>query len=314
MASSKTPNAANLEALGAPHLAALLLEISADDPVAKRRLRLALAGGAGPIGAAHEIAKRLASIAKARSFIDWSRVKPLAIELEAQRRAVLDLVATSDPREAFELAWRLVSCAQSVFARSDDGSGRLASVFAQAVEDLGPLAQSAELDPLALATRAFEALREDSYGIWGRLVPILAPQLRASGLDRLRELTEAWQAEPVAIPPESERRVIGWGTGGKLYADQVETGHRLRTAKFGGEVEWNVTSRRGEIILLNADGLADNLGVIKCRFVGWPLLRFRTTVAGRQPAAGTRSHRGERAAVSDSSRRGRPISTTARSA
>ncbi|MEI9852793.1 MAG: DUF6880 family protein [Sphingomonas sp.] len=26
--------------------------------------------------------------------------------------------------------------------------------------------------------------------------------------------------------------MIGWGLGGKLHADQAETGHRLRTAKF----------------------------------------------------------------------------------
>jgi len=231
MASSKTPNLANLEALGAPRLAALILEICADDPVAKRRLRLALAGDAGPAEAAREIAKRLASIAKAKSFIDWHKVKPLALELEAQRRAILDSVAPFDRREAFELVWRLVSCAESVFARSDDGSGRLASVFAQASEDLGPLAQAAGLDPLALADRAFAAVRDDSHGAWDGLVTILAPQLGASGLDQLRYLTEAWQAEPVVVPPDGERRVIGWGSGGALYADQIESGHRLRTAK-----------------------------------------------------------------------------------
>lgn len=232
MASSKTPTAANLEALGAARLAALLLEIGADDPNAKRRLRLALAGAAGPAEAAREVAKRLASIAKARSFIDWQKVKPLAVELEAQRRAVLDLIAPADPREAFELIWRLVGCAEPVFARSDDGSGRLAEVFRRASEDLGPLAQAARIDPIALADRAFEAVRGDSYGAWDGLVAILATQLGAPGLDRLKRLTEAWQAEPVVTPPESERRVIGWGLNGKLYADQVEAGHRLRTAQL----------------------------------------------------------------------------------
>jgi uncharacterized protein DUF6880 len=232
MASGKSLSAANLEALGAARLAALLLEISADDAAMKRRLRLALAGNASPAEASREVAKRLASIAKARSFIDGREAKTLAAELDAQRRAILDLIAPANPREAFELGWRLVNCAEPVLSRGDDGRGRLADVFRQAIDDLGPLAQAAKLDPLALAERAFEAIRGDSGGALDGLVAILAPQLGAAGLGRLRQLTEAWQAEPVVTPPESERRVIGWGSTGKLYADQIEAGHRRNTARI----------------------------------------------------------------------------------
>ena len=84
-----------------------------------------------------------------------------------------------------------MACAESVFARSDDGSGRLAEVFRQAARDLGPLAQAAGLDPGPLAERAFEALRGDGYGQWQELVPVLAPQLSQSGLERLKQLVEA---------------------------------------------------------------------------------------------------------------------------
>ena len=62
MATGKTLNAANLETLGAARLAALLLEISAGDAAAKRRLRSALAGEAGSGEAAREVAKRLAAL------------------------------------------------------------------------------------------------------------------------------------------------------------------------------------------------------------------------------------------------------------
>ena len=232
MANGKTLTAANLEALGAGRLAALLLEMSAGDAAAKRRLRLAIAGDAGSGEAASEVAKRLASIAKARSFIDWQKVKALASDLEAQRRAILDLVAPTDPREAFELLWRLVACAEGVFERSDDGSGRLATVFHQAARDLGPLAQAAKLDPSALAERTFEALRGDEYGHWQELVPVLAQQLALIGLERLKQLIEAWRMEPVTMPPDAERKVIGWASSGKIYADEVETRHRDSTAKF----------------------------------------------------------------------------------
>src|SRR5271167_4860119 len=101
MASGKTLNAANLEALGAARLAELLLEISTGDAAAKRRLRLALAGSAGSAESAREVTKRLTSIARARNFLDWQKIKLLVADLEAQRRAILDLVASGDPHEAF---------------------------------------------------------------------------------------------------------------------------------------------------------------------------------------------------------------------
>lgn len=232
MASGKALNAANLEALGTARLAQLLLEISSGDAVAKRRLRLALAGNAGSAEAAREVAKRLASLSRAKGFVDWQKIRPLAADLEAQRRAILDLIAPTDPCEAFELIWRLVACAESVFARSDDGSGRLAAIFHNAARDLGPLAQAAALDPADLAGRAFRALRGDSYGEWEELVSILAPQLGSPGLRVLRRLMETWQAEPVAILPERDRRVIGWSSSGKIYEDELQTSHRRRVAAF----------------------------------------------------------------------------------
>lgn len=54
MASRKTLNARNLETLGAPRLAALLMEISKGDAAAKRRLRMELAGNLSPDELARE--------------------------------------------------------------------------------------------------------------------------------------------------------------------------------------------------------------------------------------------------------------------
>jgi hypothetical protein len=232
MASGKTLNAANLQALGAERLAELLIEISAGDAATKRRLRLALAGTAGSATVAHEVSKRLASIAKARSFIDWQKIKPLAADLEAQRAAIRDFIAPTDPREAFELTWRLVGCAESVLSRSDDGSGRLGAIFHDAAADLGKLAQAAELEPLDLAERAFTALRADSQGAWEKLVPILAPQLGAPGLAALKQRMKEWQAEPVTVPPARERQVIGWSSAGPIHADELQTSHRRHVAAF----------------------------------------------------------------------------------
>ncbi|GAY24180.1 hypothetical protein SFOMI_4760 [Sphingobium fuliginis] len=111
MASSKTLNQANLETLGANRLAQLLLELVAVDAQTKRRLRLELASANGSGDVAGEVAKRLATIAKAEAFVDWNKVKPLARDIEAQRRAIMEHIAPTDPATAFELLWKLIALA-----------------------------------------------------------------------------------------------------------------------------------------------------------------------------------------------------------
>jgi hypothetical protein len=64
MASSTTLNAKNLEALGAPRLAELLMEISKGDAAIKRHLRLELASLQSPGDVAREVRKRLKTIAR----------------------------------------------------------------------------------------------------------------------------------------------------------------------------------------------------------------------------------------------------------
>src|SRR4051812_4355692 len=111
MASKKTLNESNLEALGAKRLAELLIEISAGNATAKRRLRLELVGAESPGEVAKEIRKRLTTIARSRSFVDWQNRKSLVDDLETVRRAIVDQVAKSDPDEGLELTWRFMELA-----------------------------------------------------------------------------------------------------------------------------------------------------------------------------------------------------------
>ncbi|MFT8243713.1 DUF6880 family protein [Roseomonas sp. BN140053] len=230
MASGKTLNAANLEALGAARLAELLMAVSKGNAAAQRQLRLALAGSDGAGGTARAVTKHLLSIGRAKTWLDWQKIKPFLAELEVQRRAILDLVAPADPAEAFELLWRLVGCAEGVLARSDDGSGHLFTAFRAAAQDLGPLAQRAGIPPEALAQRAFRALAADEHGVWEELIPILAPQLGKAGLAVIRDAVQAWQAAPAATPPGGQRQVIGWSGSGPIHADEIQARHRKRSA------------------------------------------------------------------------------------
>ena len=112
---SKALNAANLEALGTTRLARLLIEISEGNAPVKRRLRLELAGADSPTAVANQIRKRIATIARSRSFVDWHNRKSLVDDLEAQRRANVEQVATRLPTDALDLMWRFVDLAESIF-------------------------------------------------------------------------------------------------------------------------------------------------------------------------------------------------------
>ena len=90
MASKTTLNAENLEELGAKRLAELLMDIAEGDAATKRRLRLELTAQEAPKTVAAEVRKRLTQIARARSFADWRKVRDLATDLEAQRRAIMN--------------------------------------------------------------------------------------------------------------------------------------------------------------------------------------------------------------------------------
>ncbi len=126
MASKKTLNATNLGALGAERLAELLIEISTGDACAKRRLRMELAGAQSPKELAREVRKRIATIARSRSFVDWQNRKALVDDLQTQRRAIVEKIATADADDALDLMWRFLGLAESIFERCDDSSGAIA--------------------------------------------------------------------------------------------------------------------------------------------------------------------------------------------
>ena len=215
MASRKTLNAKNLEALGAERLAELLIEISRGNAAAQRRLRLELAGAASPADMAQEIRKRLTAIARSRSFVDWHQRKALVADLETQRQAIAQ-VAKVDAAEALDLLWRFMALANSIFDRCDDSSGSVIAVFQAACRDLGDIAIAANAAPNVLAEQAYRALIENEYGQYDGLIEVLAPALGATGLDHLKQLILKLSQEPRQKPRAEDRKVVGWGIGWSL--------------------------------------------------------------------------------------------------
>ena len=200
MASKTTLNTKNLEALGAQRLAELLIELSTGDAAAKRRLRLELAGVGGTDEVAREIRKRLTTIARSRSDVDWEKRRALVKDLDTQRRAIVEQVAPADPHEALELMWCFVGLATSVLERCDDSSGTVIGVFDTAVADLGRIAAAAEPDPKGLADEVARVLPDNHYGQYDELIGVLVPALGPDGLEHLKQRMIALASEPVAVP------------------------------------------------------------------------------------------------------------------
>jgi hypothetical protein len=225
-------NARNLEALGAARLAELLVEISAGNAAAKRRLRLELAAAKSPGDVAKEVRKRLATIARSRSFVDWQGVRALANDLDLQRSAVVETVAKTDATEALDLLWRLMALAPTVFDRSDDSSGTVIGMFRQACRDLGGVAASAGTDPTIFADRAYEALLVNDYGQFDELIRVLAPSLGKTGLEHLKQRMTDLSNRPIAKPAEKDRIKIGWLSSGPLYADDMAERSRVSTVRL----------------------------------------------------------------------------------
>lgn len=232
MNSKKTLNAANLEALGAKRLSELLIDIAEGDGAVKRRLRLELAASGAPETVAAEVRKRLVQIARARTFVDWRKIRGLAADLEMQRRMIVDLVAKIDAAEALELMWRFVDLAEAVHERCDDSNGVIGEIFRAACRDLGPLAEMARPDPIALADRVFNALNDNGYGQYDDLIETLSSSLNARGLDHLKARFIELSKTPVERPQEGQRKVVGWGTGGPLYEDEIKAHSRKSTIRL----------------------------------------------------------------------------------
>ncbi|MBB5713101.1 DUF6880 family protein [Sphingomonas xinjiangensis] len=230
MPSETTLNVKNLAALGAERLAELLLAMTAGDAAAKRRLRLELASRSGG-DVASEIRKRLVFIAKSRSFVDWRKVKELARDLEAQRAAIAAHVAATSPGQAFDLLWRMLEMAPSIYERCDDSNGSIGSIIASVRDDLGAIAAEAGQPVGALADRVFQAVCANDYGQFDELISLTAPALGPDGLNRLKVQFEELGTTAPLSAAGGKGRVVGLSTRGPIYQEDYERGHNARLVR-----------------------------------------------------------------------------------
>ncbi|MFK0332998.1 DUF6880 family protein [Rhizobium sp. NPDC090275] len=232
MAAKTTLNAQNLEALGVQRLAELLIELSTGSAAHQRRLRMELAGNHGSAELAREVRKRLSSIARAKTFINWRKVKATKTDLETQRKIIVETIASHDPVDAFELIWQFLAIADRLFERSDDGNGSLMQSFHQAGIDAGNIAKSAKIDADVLAEKVFKAIQRNGYGQFDRLLTAMAPALGHKGLEHVKGLFVDWSKEAREKPAQNDRQIIGWSSVGAIYEDDVYENHKDLTIRI----------------------------------------------------------------------------------
>lgn len=187
MSPKKGVNLANLEALGAKRLAELLFELASADAGIKRRLRLELSANVGAETVAADISKRLSTLRKARSFVDWQKRPAFVKDLHLQRRLIVEKVAADRPGLALDLLWRFMELAEPVLNWVDDSRGDVGDAFTQACQDLGAVAQKASPDPERLTERVVMAVTTNDYGEYDDLVEAILPALAGAGVARLKE-------------------------------------------------------------------------------------------------------------------------------
>lgn len=235
MASKTTLNAKNLEALGVERLAELLIEISTGNANHKRRLRMELVGNASGVELAREVRKRLGSIARAKSWIDWQKVKSVKADLEAQRKTIAEKIAIFDPDEAFELIWQFLSLADPIFERSNDGSGTLIESFHAACDDAGRIAALAKTSTQRVVDEIVAALQDNGYGQYDRLIDAMAPVLGETGLRKLQNAFERWAREPKSKVTEAGMQIVGWSMSGPIYREELHARGQSITVKVALE-------------------------------------------------------------------------------
>ena len=203
MARTKSLAPEALAALGAEALAQVLIAHADTDPVLRKKLVMLLASTEGSGKLAAEIDKRIKTIGRSRSFVDWEKRKLLVQELDHLRATIATRLAAQDRERAIELLWDFLGIADAVLERMGDGIGAVEEIFGAAMEDLGRFsATPPPRNPKALARRVL-AYCERGFGSTDALIRHMGEALGVAGRTGNRRATEAALQE---VPRSAQSR------------------------------------------------------------------------------------------------------------
>lgn len=155
LASQKKVTAQNLAALGAERLAEILVEVAETRTDLKRRLRMELAAGLGPVHLAPEIDKRLAALETSRGQVTWRQKPAVLRDLDALRGLIANRLGVEAQDAALERLWRFLANHAQTARRLRDHDANFEAIYRDAAADLGALL--AAHDPHLAANALVEA-------------------------------------------------------------------------------------------------------------------------------------------------------------
>ena len=213
MARTKKLDVQTLSHVGAPRLAELLLEASENDQMVKRVLNLEVTGLKGTKELAKAIRKRLATIKRSRSAVDWDRVSALDKDLNIHLDAIKRNVAPSNPQLAIDLLWEFLFTAAPVMDRILGRVDYVTTTYSDCIEFLGEVYGANQSDPSKTIGNILECLENNDYGQFDKLIVNIAPTL---GEDAQNELRMELQGR---LSTESSKQRAGRPKMGFNYAE-----------------------------------------------------------------------------------------------
>ncbi|MBL0370557.1 hypothetical protein JJB09_00820 [Rhizobium sp. KVB221] len=158
-------DAKGLSNLGLEKLVEILLEESVANKSLKARLQAALAGTSGPEEITRLIDKRLDALETAKTSINSTRARDLAVELSGLMRNIQSELGGVDAFAAFERLMRLAALRLRIEHRLKSDSARLAKVFSEVelvlAELLPTLPEAAQENAVAMLE---SDRKRDRYG------------------------------------------------------------------------------------------------------------------------------------------------------
>ncbi|HYD27006.1 DUF6880 family protein [Brevundimonas sp.] len=228
----KTLNAANLAALGAERLAAMLVEVAGGDAIWKRRLKMELASELGAADLAFEIDRRLGALSTSRTRVSWRKRPELIRDLQALRLMIAERLVPLDARLGLDrmVAWFDLYPALSL--RVKDPRDELGLMFDAATPALAAAAAAAgaEVAGPILAEAVLTRLSD-----WGRWMGRTAPGLDRSVARRLLSGLTAGRPTPTGRLALVVRKLADRAEDFELWAATIPEADRARP-EIGAEI------------------------------------------------------------------------------